>query len=172
MAILTDKEFNDEICSICHDPLNEKPVHQIPECKHKFHTDCVINWYRYGNSKCPFCNTQFKYRDDTSFVENDDYYYNPQNKYRKIYFYSKQKTADPVIKKEVNKITENNKKINDILKNINTLKNNPQYKKISEKIRSLRSQKWRCKLSNFRKKRKLCQNVQIVPIIITKKIKK
>lgn len=44
-----------ENCSICLDNLiSNDPMHQIPECKHKFHSSCLISWLRV-NKECPMC---------------------------------------------------------------------------------------------------------------------
>ena len=46
-----------DVCSICYEDLNEniKPVYNL-ECNHKFHTDCIIKWFRLNNDNCPLCN--------------------------------------------------------------------------------------------------------------------
>jgi len=44
-----------ENCSICLDNLiSDIPIHEIPECKHKFHSSCLITWLRV-NKECPMC---------------------------------------------------------------------------------------------------------------------
>ena len=43
-----------ETCSICLEKLNLNPVHELPECKHKFHSSCLITWLRI-NKGCPMC---------------------------------------------------------------------------------------------------------------------
>ena len=40
----------------------EDNIYQIPECNHKFHSECVITWFRMGKSKCPYCNTEFAHK--------------------------------------------------------------------------------------------------------------
>ena len=34
---------------------NIKTVYNL-ECNHKFHTDCIIKWFRLNNDNCPLCN--------------------------------------------------------------------------------------------------------------------
>jgi hypothetical protein len=48
-----NSEIN-ETCSICLENLNSNPVHELPECKHKFHSSCLITWLRINNG-CPMC---------------------------------------------------------------------------------------------------------------------
>ena len=43
-------------CPICHGDFNENDMYILPECDHMFHTDCIISWFRQGNSTCPYCN--------------------------------------------------------------------------------------------------------------------
>ena len=37
------------------DELYETNTHKLEECGHKFHTTCIINWFRQGNQNCPNC---------------------------------------------------------------------------------------------------------------------
>lgn len=38
---------DDEICIICHDPLSSAQTYILPECKHQYHTQCVVTWFRH-----------------------------------------------------------------------------------------------------------------------------
>lgn len=55
-----------EICSICQVPFAEHACHALDECGHRFHTACVIRWFR-TNGSCPLCrgeqNTYIGYLD-------------------------------------------------------------------------------------------------------------
>jgi len=45
-----------EICTVCQDILdNGEQVHFLPECKHGYHTNCILTWFRGGNNNCPCC---------------------------------------------------------------------------------------------------------------------
>lgn len=60
---------DDNICCICHDTLNSSQIYTLPECKHSFHTHCIVTWFRHRGSldfaeigatkmvdgKCPLC---------------------------------------------------------------------------------------------------------------------
>lgn len=41
-------------CSICTESIDLSSNH-ILECGHAFHADCIITWFRHGNSCCPNC---------------------------------------------------------------------------------------------------------------------
>ena len=48
---------NDNICSICYDSFNDDEVQSYRlDCSHRYHSQCIIQWFRNGNSKCPLCN--------------------------------------------------------------------------------------------------------------------
>ena len=41
-------------CAICQDHLKDNK-YTIPECKHSFHNNCIITWFRSGQNRCPLC---------------------------------------------------------------------------------------------------------------------
>lgn len=43
-------------CVICMSAMEEEPQYTIPECSHEFHQNCIMQWFRQGNRKCPLCN--------------------------------------------------------------------------------------------------------------------
>ena len=50
------------ICSICYENIDDDDynTHTLNECSHKFHTNCIIKWFRTESSqgKCPLCLVQ------------------------------------------------------------------------------------------------------------------
>jgi hypothetical protein len=47
---------NENNCSICLDNMiDENFIYTIPECNHKFHTNCIIEWFRTEHGNCPLC---------------------------------------------------------------------------------------------------------------------
>ena len=48
---------DDNTCAICLCEMNEdESIYTIPECNHKFHTNCALQWYRQTNqTNCPLC---------------------------------------------------------------------------------------------------------------------
>ena len=49
---------SNDICAICHDNLGEDNVYTLPECNHKFHTNCIMTWFRAKHNTCPLCNNK------------------------------------------------------------------------------------------------------------------
>ena len=46
---------SEDICSICHDEMNdEKMVEKLSKCKHKFHKNCIKTWLNKAGT-CPIC---------------------------------------------------------------------------------------------------------------------
>ncbi len=47
----------EETCAICLNEFDDdESVYTIPECGHKFHTNCALRWYRSTNqTNCPLC---------------------------------------------------------------------------------------------------------------------
>ena len=175
---VSSQEDNPELCAICYEPMNEN-VYEIPECKHKYHTNCIIDWFRLGKSRCPYCNTNFSILDKLGISNNNDVYY-PEHgitstllkaQYKDVYNYSKKKTANKTIKTKVNKITQLNKDYKNICKEITDLKkSDTSYKDVKKLLRKLRTKKWSLHRKIWAHKKKILTEVNIVPVIIRKNI--
>ena len=49
---------SEDLCSICHVDMNgcnQDSIYTIPDCGHKFHTGCIVNWFRVSDGSCPYC---------------------------------------------------------------------------------------------------------------------
>ena len=46
--------MDNDVCSICYECMNDNDY--ILECNHKYHTKCIMTWFRNGNKTCPLCN--------------------------------------------------------------------------------------------------------------------
>ena len=48
---------DDNTCAICLcEMTDDESIYTIPECNHKFHTNCALQWYRQTNqTNCPLC---------------------------------------------------------------------------------------------------------------------
>jgi|TARA_Y100000389_G_C17285379_1_gene425158 hypothetical protein len=44
----------DNVCPICLESLKVKDNYKI-SCGHEFHTECIMNWFRFSNGSCPCC---------------------------------------------------------------------------------------------------------------------
>lgn len=61
----SDEDDGGEKCMICHEGLSTAPTYALPECKHTYHTHCIVTWFRHrpqegtlgssSDGKCPYC---------------------------------------------------------------------------------------------------------------------
>ena len=117
-----------ENCSICLDNLiSNDPIHELPECKHKFHSSCLISWLRV-NKECPMCrgisNKQHCRPEGTilkhilAFAKSKK---NKSSKLKKLYLkYIKLRDNFKVKNKQLREFSKENK---DIFKNKRKLNN-------------------------------------------------
>ena len=95
-----------EICSICQGDLTSD-IYTLPECNHKFHTNCIIHWFRAGKNKCPLCMNQgINYQQAEQYINEANYVSRKiwENYYNTAVRYSKRKDADKEISKKVKSI--------------------------------------------------------------------
>jgi hypothetical protein len=112
------------ICSICLHDMNDKNLtYEIKECKHVFHTNCLIEWFRANNS-CPLCRstTERRYSPFSMFKFIINFLKSKKNNYKSF----------QNIYKKYKKLNDNYKLVNNSFKlfekdNKNVLK---EYKKI------------------------------------------
>ena len=47
----------EDVCSICHNVVTTgaPDTYCVPECNHRFHSNCIIPWFRASNGTCPNC---------------------------------------------------------------------------------------------------------------------
>lgn len=48
------EEINGDLCVICLSELGTDDY--TLECNHKYHTKCIVEWFRKGQAHCPLCN--------------------------------------------------------------------------------------------------------------------
>ena len=53
-------EPDSEDCAVCLTSMgqNTELEYTIPECGHKFHSRCIINWFRMSDGSCPNCRSR------------------------------------------------------------------------------------------------------------------
>jgi hypothetical protein len=71
------------LCLICHDFIDTENNYTLPECKHKYHTKCIIEWFKRGDNRCPYCQNRGINNVGNINGYNDVY---PYNSSIKIYF--------------------------------------------------------------------------------------
>ena len=136
-----------EICCICHENL-EIETYTLPECGHKFHTNCIMTWFRSptGNNKCPLCNNSGinKLKDLNNLNWNDRM--SALARYKEIRSKARRKDAPKHIKKMIEKLKKMEKQEKERNKNFKEFKksknSNKTVAQIYKEYVGFRRKKW------------------------------
>jgi hypothetical protein len=178
----------EEKCSICHENMNiindNDKMYELPECKHLFHTNCIMTWFRCGHKRCPLCNNQGINNNNNmslNLIENtlDNYSWQYRRKllnddYLKMRRYSKKKDAPNELKKKIKKLEKAEDKYKMFIKEMNDfMKSTPEnitVKKIKTKLRIYRNKIWNMKRKIYKMKTFIGLSNPVINIIIPKKV--
>jgi hypothetical protein len=150
-----------DICAICHDKLNTEQTFQIPQCKHVFHSNCLLNWFITGSIKCPYCN----YSNFNNLHSKEK-----KIKFKIISTYCKRKDANKEIVKKINYIKTLNNKINEMTKELKLIKcQKGEYNVLDKKIKNINNKIWNLKNKLIENKDELLYSVNVIPFLINKK---
>lgn len=171
-----------EECMICKEELSCYSCYELPECKHKYHTHCLITWFRNGDSRCPYCGNK-GINNINNNKQNNNFYCG----YKKTNFYESNFIND-LRKYAYNKKNEKNinaislkkkfKKIKDMEKLYKELKKqniefkqklktqNVNFNETKKKLNNYRIQLWNLNRKINDEKYKLIKNSYIIPLII------
>ena len=147
-----EPEINyDNLCPICRvEDMDENNSYIINECNHKFHTECLIQWFRTDHSNCPMCNG-FQEPEKIPYIVKP-------SMFKLIVDFSRRKKAP----KQLKKMIEKYKKSKD--KSVLSARKFSQFKRENKKILSqfkkLRQEKW----MYFRKSMKIKREISSIPI--------
>ena len=159
---------NDNKCLICHDKLSNEQCYELPECKHQYHTNCIIQWFRSGNSNCPYCNSQFENDKDKNYNKK----YDIDSLYPTIKSFSKKDIAPKILKKKVDNIEKMLLDLKKIKNDMKLAKSEVgKYSDVQKKIINLKNKIYKKQYSLYTKKTELLNMVHIAPIIIPQKKK-
>lgn len=174
-----------EECMICKEELSCYPCYELPECKHKYHTHCLIAWFRNGDSRCPYCgnkginnknnkNMQNNYHGFYGrYIRPNSYEANVLSDLRK-YAYNKknEKNINAInLKKKFEKIKAIEQSYKDFKTQKSEFRNklkteNVNFNEAKKKLNSYRTQMWNFHKKINDEKYKLLKNSYIVPLII------
>jgi len=170
---------NDDICAICHDSLGNESLYELPECGHKFHTNCIMTWFRAKHDTCPLCNNRGVNSNSSigqygppSYLERE----NLLKLYPKICQKSRKKNASKELKKDVEQVKKYQKKFEDFKKKRREwIKSNPEnmsVSKIVSQYNKFNRKKWEMNRTLRQKKRMVAyvHGKSVINIIIPQKV--
>ena len=65
----TNLNKDNDVCLICHCNLEDEQIYELPECSHKYHTDCIIQWFLHTRLYIRWYNTMvYTYKDVLTMV--------------------------------------------------------------------------------------------------------
>ena len=173
-----------EECMICREELECMPCYTLPECNHKYHTNCLISWFRNGDPRCPYCGNKGV---NNKSIDITDRFTNRFNtlKYKtqtlidikRFVFLKKYDTNKRCleIRKHFDKIKvleENYKNENLKLRELKqSLKDTPAlYSEAKKNINCYRSKSWKITKQIRDEKFKIVNNSYIIPLIIPMRV--
>ena len=119
----TEIDFGeDNMCMICLEPITTEPQYSLPECKHTFHQNCIMHWFRQGNSKCPLCNNVGVGYNSSSAVLHGTPWMLAMARFKMVRQYSRRKSAPPRLKKQIALIKKHEDELKDLKKSMRQFK--------------------------------------------------
>ena len=152
-----DQNEEQDICSICFEDFINNDDYTL-ECNHKFHTNCILKWFRNDNSTCPLCKDSHTY--------NNLSYYTKIDTIPEIKKLGRKKSCPPEIRKILDKIKkqkEQEKKYKEKFKEFKT-----KYKKEILEYNNLKKDRYKYKRNIRRLERNLTSYITVSPIYIKK----
>ena len=173
---LLNLNLNDyeDICMICQENLSSAITYILPECNHKYHTHCVIAWFRNGDSRCPYCGNKGINHKQTKLKQGSRWRYwnrcHNQIKINELKKFSKTSEAPPILVKAFKKLELLNKTFEDKQQSLKDFMNNLKtdkvdYYNIKKQLQVLRTAKWKAGNAIYNQKNYI-MDLHIVPLII------
>jgi len=142
--IPNDDTDYDNMCGICHENLNTDQTYTLPECNHKYHSNCIITWFRNGYHNCPHCNN--------TPVSNDNFYSTRRISLPILKAFAKKNNSPKILSKYIKQLDDIKKKEANLKKEKSEFMKNEkndtprnmmkQYHKYHTKIGSLRRRRF------------------------------
>ena len=152
IPLFENGNINDNMCSICLDFMNdERVLYIIPECNHKFHTMCVLQWFRSEHSECPLCRRK-----------PDQSQHNNTKLFPLIINYARRKDAPKNLVSMANKYKKIRDKHNEASVDLSTFRKN--HKQFLKEYNALRYKKWKL----YNKFRRAKMDISSLPVSIIK----
>jgi hypothetical protein len=178
----------EDICCICHDTLSAHQTYTLPECKHSFHTHCIVTWFRHTGSsepptlggqsgitdgKCPLCGNR---GINNKTIPKTKRFYGiyftaiDQEKFTRNKKYIKGEDASKELKALYKKLQDTQQKYNLFLDKQREFKKSIKekdvdYEETNKIMHKFRKDKW-SNLRQLNAVKKTISNLPIIPLII------
>ena len=92
---------SDDLCVICMSSMTEDNSYKL-SCTHRFHTDCIIKWFRSSDGNCPCCMDNPMNENTSQGIYFGMYNWDVLDKrFHNIMKYSRKKDSPLILKKEI-----------------------------------------------------------------------
>ena len=135
--------MNEDLCVICLSTLKENDTYAL-SCNHKFHTKCIIDWFRSesSNGNCPCCMdvpvNGYGLWDYSGFYNSQIFNHRLKN----LRKYSRLKTSPQLLKNEFVKLKKNEDELKIIKNEVKHFKNTTEYNNIIKQMRKITSRQY------------------------------
>ena len=174
----------DNICLICHDLLvggeetNENNPPYTLECRHKYHTNCIVTWFRSGHMNCPYCGDL-----GSNAPKKNKLRANPrrsmfrpwherviiESKYERLRQYSRRKDAPDQLVKAVDKLKDIERQCSESKDELKKFINEPiqgeTWKAMEKKKNQMRHNIWTLS-KKINKQKCVISEYPVIPLII------
>ena len=180
-SIVENEDEEKILCTICQEYIDMeaeiyKPTsYKLETCTHRFHTTCIINWFRQGNKTCPNCGDNGPHSGGSGafrYWARGVRAYELQARFSLLRTYSKTKNAPQFLVKKFEKLKsleEKEKKAKMEKKEGKKRKCDPEktYSELQKDQMKLSRKAWSAERRVVEEKRKIAV-IPIVPVIIPK----
>lgn len=159
---MSENDENDK-CVICLDYISENQDTYNLSCNHKYHTNCIVDWFRSGAKSCPCCN------DIPSRFSGLDWPYSStgeihQQRIKNIRKISNKKSSPPQMKKDFESLKSFKNEAVEAEKLWKQFKKTSNYKNAIKTDRELRKKYF---LKRKRVRKQECKILTSYPLLIT-----
>jgi Ring finger domain len=157
-----DYSTQDTCCICCREYTENESVYSLPDCGHKYHTECIINWYITTDiNQCPYCRNV---PNPINFSINNFLLLSRRKRFTFMQKLGRRKECPKQLKNAIEKYrnTINNGK--NIRKEIRLINNNPIFKELYKKRTMLR-RKERTNHNRLYKWKSVITDFPILPLI-------
>jgi len=157
MNNMNDVNNDNNQCAICLETINPDDSSQSYkiDCNHEFHTDCIMKWFRLGNSNCPLCNDSPNI--NTSFYTYTSYGTSTyiDERYKVIKRISRKKDAPEALKKHIDKLKSLELELKEADKTRIEYLKKPEVKEYKKTLAENNRRKWKKRNSVHKQKIKI-----------------